>query len=94
MYPTNDTIDKQERIGSSTRKNNIEQYLDPKIGSKTPNEMEEDGGNTSGRTDPTTLPKEREHERFWSGVWKWERRKRAAAAVKKDCEGKKERERI
>jgi hypothetical protein len=29
----------------------MEQYLDPKIGSRSPNEMEEDGGNTPGRTD-------------------------------------------
>jgi hypothetical protein len=46
MYPTNDTKDNQERVGSNIKK--IWQYLDPEIGSRTPNEMEEDGGKTPG----------------------------------------------
>jgi hypothetical protein len=43
MYPTNDTLDNQERVRSS-KKNEIGQYLDPEFESRNPNKIEGDDG--------------------------------------------------
>jgi hypothetical protein len=43
MYPTNDTLDNQERVRSS-KKNEIGQYLDPELESRNPNKIEGDDG--------------------------------------------------
>jgi hypothetical protein len=43
MYPTNDTLDNQERVRSSN-KNEIGQYLDLEFESRNPNKIEGDDG--------------------------------------------------
>jgi hypothetical protein len=44
MYPTNDTLDNQEWVGLSKKRDELEQYLDPEFESRNPNKIEGDDG--------------------------------------------------
>jgi len=93
MYPTNDTLDNQERVRSS-KNNEIGQYLDPEFESRNPNKIEGDDGERRDERISTNLPKMGWHKGFleWRKCGERERKKSGRRRLERGTEKKRREE--